>query len=152
MPIAVAESKEEQLADIFEVESIKEISDLPGLEVVKRLSVFEEICPSDMDHETDGLMQLSNIAGESVIDGLVTSPGIITSQHSADLHYQAAMNEIEDHLYPYAAINFGFEQKKHIAFGSNTSNQNNPSAMLSSRNRKGKNRKFRRVCTVEVSH
>ena len=85
MTAAAAEPQEEQLADIFEVESIKEISDLPGLEVVKRLSVFEEICPSDLDHEVDGHMQLSNFAGESVVDGLVSSPNILTSQHSADL-------------------------------------------------------------------
>ena len=82
---AAAEPPEEQLADIFEVESIKEISDVPGLEVVKRLSVFEEICPSDLDHEVDGHMQLSNFAGGSVVDGLVSSPNILTSQHSADL-------------------------------------------------------------------
>ena len=77
--IAAGEPKEEQLEDIFEVESIKEISDLPGLEVVKRLSVFEEICPSDLDHEVDGHMQLSNFAGESAIDGLEASPAILTS-------------------------------------------------------------------------
>ena len=85
MAAAAAETQEEQLADIFEVESIKEISDLPGLEVVKRLSVFEEICPSDLDHEVDGHMQLSNFAGGSVVDGLVSSPNFLHSQHSADL-------------------------------------------------------------------
>ena len=48
LPKQAAEPREE-LEDIFEVESIKEICDLPGLEIVKRLSCFEEICPSEQD-------------------------------------------------------------------------------------------------------
>ena len=67
---AVVSKPKEELTDIFEVESIKEICDLPGLEVVKRLSVFEEICPSDLDREDEGMMQLSNVAGDSAVGGL----------------------------------------------------------------------------------
>ena len=67
---AVVNKPKEELTDIFEVESIKEICDLPGLEVVKRLSVFEEICPSDLDREDEGMMQLSNVAGDSAVGGL----------------------------------------------------------------------------------
>ena len=50
------------LEDIFEVESIKEISDLPGLAVVKRLSCFENICPSDVDGDAPTMMRLSKPA------------------------------------------------------------------------------------------
>jgi hypothetical protein len=70
---AYADEKDTELADIFEVESIKEICDLPGLDVVKRLSCFEEICPSELDEEYDAMMQLSNTAADSTIGGL-TSP------------------------------------------------------------------------------
>ena len=127
---------------------------MPGLEVVKRLSVFEEICPSELDKEIDGHMQLSNFTGEFAADGLVASPAILTSQHSVGLRSHAEMNgEIDEDLVyplPHTAINNldYVEQKKHLA------SSNNPStiAKFGMRNRKGKNRKFRRVSTVEVSH
>lgn len=103
--------QEAQLADIFEVDSIKEISDLPGLEVVKRLSVFEEICPSDLDHEADSLMQLSNFAGDTGLDGLACTsgrpPAILTSQRSLDLQNHEAYP-----LYYNQAADFRNEQKK----------------------------------------
>ena len=58
---------------------------MPGLEVVKRLSVFEEICPSDLDHEADSLMQLSNFAGDLGQDGLHTTKAqMLTSQRSLE--------------------------------------------------------------------
>ena len=59
---------------------------MPGLEVVKRLSVFEEICPSDLDHEADSLMQLSNFAGDLNQDGLPTrtKAALLMSQRSLD--------------------------------------------------------------------
>ena len=74
-PAMTLEPKE-RLADIFEVDSIKEISDLPGLEIVKRLSCFEEICPSELDNEEDTSLQLFNLAGSSVIDGLASPTGL----------------------------------------------------------------------------
>ena len=75
-----ADEKEAELEDIFEVESIKEICDLPGLDVVKRLSCFEEICPSELDEESDAMMQLSNAAADSTIGGLM-SPMAGLSRH-----------------------------------------------------------------------
>jgi hypothetical protein len=46
----VTVSDEDALEDIFEeVESIKEICDLTDLKVIRRLSCFEEICPSSLN-------------------------------------------------------------------------------------------------------
>ena len=38
-----------QIIETQSIESIREICDAPELKVVKRLSCFEEICPSELD-------------------------------------------------------------------------------------------------------
>ena len=133
LPSADTAEPKEELADIFEVDSIKEICDLPGLEVVKRLSCFEEICPSEQDDYED--MQISNMAGESVIDGH-DSPGIVRLS-SMDFNEESKKD-------PHSALLIGLnesEQKK------STNNM-----MFGTRNRKGKNRKFRKMNTVDVTY
>lgn len=80
-------------------------------------------------------MQISNMAGDSVIDGL-ESPGI-TRLCSMD-------DSEEGKKYPYTASTIGleeFEQKK------STTN-----LMFGNTNRKGKNRKYRKMNTVDVAY
>ena len=42
-----------QIIETQSIESIREICDAPELNVIKRLSCFEEICPSELDRMGD---------------------------------------------------------------------------------------------------
>ena len=42
-----------ELDSIFEADSIRELCDYPEVVSVKRLSCFEEICPSEFDEEIE---------------------------------------------------------------------------------------------------
>ena len=58
------------LEGIFEVDSIKEICEVPGLDVVRRLSCFEEICPSELDNAMAEESSFANVAQGPDMEGL----------------------------------------------------------------------------------
>ena len=57
----------QDLEEIFEADSIKEICDFPDLKVVKRLSCFEEICPSENDTH---MLSMLSCQAQAEADGL----------------------------------------------------------------------------------
>ena len=139
------------LEGIFEVDSIKEICEVPGLDVVRRLSCFEEICPSELDNAMAEESSFANVAQGPDMEGL--------SQHSLE---NGLMSEIVEEtkqgskfdeviMKGSAAGITNISRKECEQKKSYDASQISPAVIMCTRNRKGKNRKFRKVHTEDLA-
>jgi hypothetical protein len=128
------------LENIFEeASSSKDVCDIPELDFVKRLSCFEEICPSDQDSK-----ELNLVTGDGSkvgVNGLLIQDPNKLPEAGKKTNSDAS-NISEAYMGAEASQIENGDQKK-----SSTS-----SGMFGLVNRKGKNRKFKRVNTVGVAN
>jgi len=86
------------LEKIFEEESSSQaLSELPDLQSVKRLSCFEEICPSNeaFEDEDDGMYALKRFASEGVaaLESLMMSPHGLHSHGPEETKFAPAFTQ-----------------------------------------------------------